>query len=51
MCRSNRKKTKLAVKSNGPGKGAKLGWGQFSKNKNTLTKLEKANFDEEEAHA
>lgn len=48
MCRSNRKKTKPAIKSKGPGKGAKLGWGQFSKNHNTLVKLEKANFDESE---
>ena len=46
MARSNKKKTKPTVKSNKKTKSAKLGWGQTSRNINTLRKLEKANQDE-----
>ncbi len=46
MARSNRKKTKPAVKSKGKTKGCKLGWGQTGKNINTLRKLEKVNQEE-----
>lgn len=48
MARANRKKTKPTVKSNKQGSskgGAKLGYGQFSKNNNTLRKIEASNFD------
>jgi hypothetical protein len=47
MARANRKKTKPTVKSNKQGSskgGAKLGYVQFSKNNNTLRKIDASNF-------
>jgi len=46
MARSNRKKTKPAVKSKGA--TSKLGYGQCSKNYSTLKNKEKAEQQEEE---
>ena len=48
MGRSNKRKTKPKVSSKGKTKRCKLGWGQTSRNANTLKKLEKINQEERE---
>ena len=48
MSRSNKRLTKPKVSSKGKTKRTKLGWGQTSRNINTLRKLEQINQKENE---